>query len=679
MIGLAVTGDDGKPLPQYTKLTPSAYQPPKEVIELFARDQTDYGLAWRLQHRPFDEFDGISLLQRSRLDQQTFGAYVGAQYFPQHKRWRWRGRKNTARNKLINILSHMIAGMLYPLVTASNEENEDDKMSARVMRIIVENHLRKAGYEMKFLYMVLSALVNPASIVKVEYVEAWQRIKENGNVREAIDTFLTGLMLRIVPIDQFLISDFYTGDVQNQAFVVEVDRISYDKARKIWGHNPDFKYVQAGKTRIFLAGQEHLTLFDIEWTEGDRTSVQVITVYRRDEDLQTTWVGGVFMGNTTNVYNTNPFSHRRMSLIEDEWVSVPIYPFAKMFAEPIDPTGRFFYGKSAAFKEYWDDQTQNKMHQLLVDGTYLDVFKPMFISGLAKADSTVIAPGAVIGMPAQGTATMFGLGPNLPAAYQALTKQEQDMSDSTQNQPIPSGETPQGVTATAVVQQQNQARFQLGVLGLVVADLVRQVGELTVDCTIQHTVTAEVDASTPGSLRLKNKTILAKGKERGQDITNKIVFTDKFMGKKMSQKQKDDYEWKLWHEAGGKSAKTVIYHVNPFRFARMVYSLFVDPDQIVNHAMGNSRLQKMAAFQMLTDPRVAPFTDQKNVVDDFVIEEFSDGDPDRYKAKGNVNDAMSAVMGQGQPGQGQPGQPQPKQPTPSPVGGAALPAASSLM
>lgn len=661
MIGLAVTDEQGKPLPQYTKLTPSAYNPGPEVTKLFAQCQTDYGLAWRLQHRPFDEFDGISLLQRSRLDQQTFGAYVGAQYFPQHKRWRWRGRKNTARNKLIGILAHMIAGMLYPLVTASNEENEMDKMTARVMRIIVENHLRKANYEYKFLYMILSALVNPAAIVKVEYVEAWQRIKENGKVEEVLDAFLTGLLLRIVPIDQFLVSDFYTPDVQSQAFVVEVDRISYDKARKIWGHHEDFKYVIAGKTRIFLAGQEHQTLYDIEWTEGDRTSVQVITVYYRDEDLQATWVGGVFMGNKENVYNTNPFTHRRMSLIGDDWKSIPIYPFAKMYAEPIDPTGRFFYGKSAAFKEYWDDQTQNKMHQLLVDGTYLDVFKPMFITGLAKADSTVIAPGAVIGMPPGGTANMFGLGPNLSAAYQALQKQETDMSESTQDK-IMQGQTTPGVTATQSIQAQNQARLNLGVLGLMTADLIKQVGELTIDCTIQHTVAHEIDASVPDELRLKEKTLLAKGKERGKEVTNRIVFTDKFMGKKMTKQQKDDYEWKLWEDAGGMETDQVIYHVNPYNFARMQYAMYVDPDQIVNHAMGNNRMQKIAAFQMLSDPRVAPFVDMKTVVDDFVIEEWSDGDPDRYKAKGNVNDMMGAVMGQ-------PGQGQPQQTPPSPVGG----------
>jgi hypothetical protein len=69
-------------------VTQSAYQPNDEVKKLFAGCQRDYHLAWMLQHRAFDEFDGVSLLERARVDQQTFGASVGAQYTPEHKRWR---------------------------------------------------------------------------------------------------------------------------------------------------------------------------------------------------------------------------------------------------------------------------------------------------------------------------------------------------------------------------------------------------------------------------------------------------------------------------------------------------------------------------------------------------------------------------------------------------------------
>lgn len=676
MIGTLITDKNGKPV-QGEKLTPSKYEPPKEVLDLFAKCQIDYQRAYALQHRPFDEFDGMSLLERAKKDQQTFGAFVGAEYLPSQKRWRWRGRKNTARNKLISILAHMIAGMLYPLVNAQNKESEPDKMSARVMRIIVEDHLKKANYEIKFLYMILSALVNPAVLVEVLYLEAYQRIKEElpsgeMQVTEAIDLLLTGLNLNIVAIDQLLLSDFFVNDIQKQPLLIRVNRLPWDTARKIYagryyqGDKDLFDYVQPGKTRVFIAGQENATLFDVDWTEADANSVQVLTFYYRDEDLELDWVGGVGMFNYTNPMNSNRFKHRRMSLIEDEWKSIPIYPFAKSFYEPIDPTGRFAYGKSGAFKEYWDDASINHAYRLLQDGMTLEVIKPLFISGVSKVDDIVIAPGAVAGMPANANVTPWSMSPNLKGAMDVLMKNEQDMSESTQDR-IMSGNPTPGVTATQSIQAQNQARLQLGVFGIMTADLIKQIGELVVDCVIQHTLAGELDMTVPEALQLKYRTILAKTKDKGRDVTNRIYFKSDLVGRPMTDKQKDDYEWKLWDDKGGEDQ--VIYHVNPHKFARLNYSMTVDPDQIVNHAMGNDRQQKLLKYQMLTQQFVYPFTDQKAVADD-VIEEFSDGDPDRFKTKGNAgaNSMMSAITGQG--GEPQPGQPTP--PVPSPMGAPAV-------
>lgn len=653
MIGNLITDVSGKPLENYTKLTKSSYQPSDEVLKLFSRIQTDYQKAYSLQHRTFDEFDGYSLLQRTKMDQETFSAYVGAQYIPQQKRWRWKGRKNTARNKLIGILAHMLSGMLFPLVNAQNEENESDKTTAKVMRILVEEHLRKADYQTKFLYIVLSALVNSAVFIEIDYVIAFQTIKEqlkNGtvNITQAVDTFLSGLAMNIVPVDQLLLADFYTGNIQYQPYIIRMNRISYDQARKIYARRffdvdgkDQFDYVEAGKTRIMLAGQESQTLFDIQWTESDSSSVQILTASYRDEDLEVTFVGGVFMGNQDNPYNTNPFSHRRMSLINDEWKSIPIYQYAKSGFEPIDPSGRFAYFKSGAFKEYWDDATQNKMHQLLVDGTYLDVIKPMFISGLTKADSTVIAPGATVGTPPGSQVTPFQLGPNLVGAMNAMKKQEEDMSESTQDK-IMQGSADPNVTATASIQAQNQARIFLGVFGVMMADLITQIGYLTMDCIIQHTTQGQVDATIPESLGLKPKTILAKGKEKGKDITNKIVFTDAFMDKPMTLQQIDEYEWKLNKKQG---KDNILYEVNPYRFARTIYSFYMDATDITDTAMGNNKQKKLVAFQMFANPIVSPYVDMKEVVDEFVIEEYGGSNPDRFKVKGNVNAMMGAVVG----------------------------------
>lgn len=690
MIGNLPIGKDGKPVDSQS-LTRSAYQPPQQVLEVWAKCQDDYQRAYNLQHRPFDEFDGVSLLERARLDQQTFGAWVGAQYIPEHKRWRWRGRKNTARNKLISILANMLAGMLYPLVSATNDEDKPDKLSARIMRIIVENHLKKANYEMKFLYMVLSALVNPAVFVEVPYYVAYQRIKEEMpsgkmKVTEAVDTILSGLNLNILQIDQLLLGDFYTNDIQQQPHIVKIRRIPYDTARSIYADKriydgvDQFDYVQAGKTRVLLSGNESQTLYDLEWTEGDRNAVQEVIFQYRPDDMEFTFVSGVFMGNQEDIYNSNRFEHRRMSLIGDEWKSIPVYNVAKTYYEPIDPTGRFAYGKSGAFKEYWDDRSINHAYQLLQDGMTLEVIRPLFISGVAKVDNIVIAPGAATGMPQGATVTPWSMNPGLPQAMNVLMKNESDMSDSTRIDPVGSRPTP-GVPATQTVQAMNQAAKQLSVFGAMIADLLRQVGELVIDCTIQHTLSGELDSTIPTALQLKYKTILATTKEKGKEVTNRIHFKSNLIGKKMSQKQKTDYEWKLWKDKGGDDQ--VVYHVNPYKFARTMYSMRVDADEIVNHAMGNDRQQTILRYQMLTQPFVYPFTNQQALADD-VIEEFSDGDPDRLKkgqqaGGGSVNDMMNSVMGSGggQGGPPQGGKAGPSGPTPAMMG-PAVSAASPL-
>lgn len=650
------------------KLSVSAYNPPEEVKKLFAQVQKDYNIAWRLQHRSFDEFDGVSLLERAKLDQQTFSAYVGAKVEPISKQWRWKGRKNTARNKVIGILAHLISGMLFPYCYAYNTENEEDEMTAKVMRILIEDHLKKADYEMKFLYMCTSALVNPAVHVEIEYVEAMQRIKEKMSdgkykVTEVVDEFLSGIGLNILPIDQILPADFYTNDIQRQPNMTRVRRISYDEAREIYANKyfidgkDQFDFVSAGMTRIILAGQEHQTLYDIEWTEADANYVQEITIQYRPEDLEVVFVGGVFMGNYEDIYNSNPFKHRRVSLIGNEWKSIPIYPYAKTGFEPLDPTGRFYYYKSACFKEFWDDAAQNRMHQIAYDGTYLDVIKPLFLTGVAKVDQTVMVPGATIGMPLGADVKPYQLGPNLAAALNMMRVEQEDMSESTQDKQQGGGAQP-GVTATASLKAEQNAQVILGVFGTMIADLIRQIGDLTVDCIIQHTTVGEIDATIPQSLNMKYKMIMAQGKDGGKDITNKIQFDSSMVDQDLSKEKADALEWDMFWKAGGQDSRTVHYRVNPYKFARTQFSVYIDPSQIISRAMGTDTLRKDRAFNLLMDPRVAPFVNQQAVVDKFVIDEYSDGNPDEFKKTpeqtaqdqqaqqaGGGNDLLKNIMG----------------------------------
>lgn len=684
MIGSIITDPEtGLPLDHNgNAVAKSAYQPPKPIMDLFSRCQGDYGVAWQLQHRPFDEFDGISLLQRANLDQQTFGAYVGAEFVAKNNRWRWRGRKNTARNKIIGVLAQIVAGMLIPTVYATDDQQNESRDCAKAMRILVQEHLRRADYEIKFIYMMLSALVNPATFVNVEYVQKMQSVKvrmADGTLKleQAIDELMSGLTLNVVPIDELLLGDFFTFNMQAQPFMIRVRRISYDVARGIYGGRffdkapegatelglnvlPDgtvdrFDFVQAGKTRVFMATQEGQTLYDVDWTEGDRNMLQEATFYYRGEDLQIPWVGGVFFGNfdpeyPDDLYNANPFNHRRMTQVGTGWGSMPVYPFAKSGYEPLDPQMRFAYYKSAAFKEFWDDATLNMAHRLTVDGMHLDVLKPILISGIAKYDSSVIAPGAVASLPQGATVAPYSLGPNLAAAMKVLSQQEDDLSSSTL-MPILTGELGQRLSGPVYAAAIQNAKRLLNVSGSLAADLLRQIGELAIDCIIINTTVGEANEELPGALGMKFQTMLARGKDKGRDVVNKIVMTDKYIGRLMTSDEKLEQEWELWKQAGGPSKNAVrIWEINPYQFARRRYSCFVDVEEFVSRASGTDEARKDKALAVLTSPAVAPFTDPEAVVTDFAIEEYGGNDPDRYKKKGGANaDAIMGMMGMDKP------------------------------
>jgi hypothetical protein len=265
-------------------------------------------------------------------------------------------------------------------------------------------------------------------------------------------------------------------------------------------------------------------------------------------------------------------------------------------------------------------------------------------------------------MPMGSTVTPYQLSPNLVAALNMMRTEQDDMSESTQDKQQ-GGVTEKGVTATASMKAEQNARVILGVLGVMVANLVKQIGELTIDCIIQHTTVGEIDATIPESLRMKFKTITTRTKEGGQDLTHKIEFDSNMVGQDLSKEKASDLEWDMFNKAGGINSKQRHWKINPYKFARTQFSINVDPDQIISRSMGTDQLRKDRAFNLLADPRVSPYVNMPAVIDEFILKEFTT-DPDKFKktpeeiqqeqqnqqgvqTKPQGNEMLNSVMGQG--------------------------------
>jgi len=146
---------------------------------------------------------------------------------------------------------------------------------------------------------------------------------------------------------------------------------------------------------------------------------------------------------------------------------------------------------------------------------------------------------------------------------------------------------------------------------------------------------------------MKYKMHIMEGKDGGKDVTNKIQFSTDLMGDKLSKEELNKREWEMFQKAGGLTSRQRNYVVNPYKFARTRFSLFIDPSLITSRSMGTDQLKNDRAFNILMDPRVMPFIDPQAVVDKFVLDEYSDGDPDQFKKKTPPgSDMLNQVMGQ---------------------------------
>lgn len=628
---------------------------PEDVKRLWEQVRQDYFKAYALQNRPFEEFDMLSLLQRMNLDQQTWGAFVGANYSPSDQSWRWQGRKNTARNKIIGILAHVVSAMLYPFVYAYNEDNKEDELTARVMRILIENHLKKTKYEDKFLFMMCSALVNPAVFAQVECVEALQKIKYKRDgqwmTEEVIDEVLSGIHLNLVPVDQMMLADFYTSDIQSQPYIIKVRRLSYNEAKSIyggkytWNGQDVFDSVMKGDmTQAVGAGRNYQTIYNIDWTLADQEFVQEITAYYKAEDLEVTFVGGVLMGEYNDVYNTNPFKKRRLTTNKKgEYVTMPVYPFAKTGFEPIDPNRRFAYYKSAAFKEFWDDASLNRAFQLAQDSSYLGAFPPSMITGITgPMDGSIMIPGYTFGAPKDATLTPAFQQKNIASLQYLMQKNEDDMSLSTQDA-LQSGVAQPGITATASLKAEQNAKIMMTLFANMISSLVKDIGQLYVDDVLLHTTQGEIDATIPDNLNIKYKTIRLQSKENGKDVNNVVKFDPNMSLPTFNKSKADELEWKLYNENGKDNPDTYSYIVDPYKFAKAQFTVYVDPQVIVSRSLGTDTLKKERLLNYAINPAIAPFLNVKEVVEKLVIDELAEGDPDKFKA--DENQLANAMFG----------------------------------
>ncbi len=545
------------------------YDPSDAVKQRTAQVMRDFQLADEIRNKPYPEFNWLSLIDRLNLDQTSYNQYPGERSRDPAEAWKSLAFRPIVRNKIISIAAHITATIIYPKVYAQNDRDEEDRDGAQVMRDIMEWVADQCDYDKTFLYSVIAALVNPASVIHTEFAEKYRDIKVikgdgTWEIKKVLDELFSGFQDALVPVDELWISNMYEHNIQKQPYLIWRRVIDFATAKAKYGDNDHFKYIKPGVQYLYADDQG---LFYEEFDQNlQERLVEEVIYYNRLGDLQLVFLNGCLMSDVDQP-NTRVDK---------------LYPFVKGGYELFDD-GRFFYYKSLAFKMAGDEEVVNTAYRMVVDGTYLQIMPPAVVFGPDEINSTIIAPGVVTTLSnADGNSSFqtVATNNNLTAGYNLIEKVEASLNESSADV-LQSGQASGGnQTAYEISKLDQNARVMLGLFGKMIGFMVKDFGRLRVGDIIQHLTVGDAAnlLSKEGKMKFHTFIIPEKtidGKTKSRRIEFDMGMPDELTKNELMEMSQeiDDSEREL-------NDNVQIYKVNPTLFRNLKFKLSIQPEAI---------------------------------------------------------------------------------------------------
>ncbi len=600
---------------------------------------------------PRREFNDLSVLSRSMVDQMSFNIYQpnNGQAYPGDvvQTWKSHAMRPIVRNKVMSIAAHIASRMLFPKVFARNNQSESQEDAAVVMRDLIEFASDQNEYSKQTLFAVITACFNPVSIVHAEYAEAYRTIKttkkDGGgwNTEEILDEDRSGFTLTPVPVDELYIEDFYTPDIQKQDKLIWRRVQTYAAMQAKYGHHENFKYVKPGMQVIY--NDANVGFYNVYDPNLRGSLCEEVIFYCKSLDLQLYLVNGVMLCDPDQ---PNPRLDKK-------------HPFIAFGYENLDE-GRCFYKKSLAFKMQPDADIINTLYPLIIDGTYLNLMPPLIISGEEEIGSDVVVPGVVTTLTnPEGSVTPLRVGQDIRSGMETLFKVEESINESVDTN-MNVGRTTTNYNVSA---QRQRIQELLGPFTAMLSDYVRQYGELVSSDIIQHLTLPEVSKIIDNGELIFKTFVVNDRKTDGGTKSRKINF-DHTLPEEVTPEEEMSKSYDILKEQGGEESSEEIYKVNPTIFRDLKYKITCSPDVITPMS---EELQKAMGLELfdrsLQLPALGVNVDLEQVTKDFLfgINPDSMNDVNKYfKEPAPAMPGLPQMNPQAQPANVAP--PQPGQP-----------------
>jgi len=594
----------------------SSYQPSVEAKAATSEVMKDYQTGQENQTRPRQEFNDRSILTEIDVNQKAFNSYVPPKSDDPDMSWRAQTVRPITRNKLISIASHVTATILYPGVFAQNPDDQEDKDSAQVMKDLMQWTIDNSNYPRAFISAVIGMLVDPYTVVNVEYLEVMRKVKEmkedgTWTSKEILDEVMSGFCTNILPAKEILFANFYEPNIQRQRFIIRQRYLDHEDAKSLHSHHANFKYVKPGVLSVFDEGTD--TFYNVVDDEMKGIFDHEVTYWNRSQDLELTFVNGVLVCDPE-------YPNRRKD---------KKYPFAHGGYEPLG-NGTSFCFKSAANKLGSDQDIVDTLYNMILDGTFLSLMPPMALYGSEEVDSSVFIPGMVTSF--RDVNTKFEtIGPrvDLRAGLETISGVERSMSESG-GDAARAGNTQGGTrTAREVLLLEKNAQVALGLFGKMVRFLVEDIGDLMIGDILQHMTVGEV--SEISDVMAFNSFILPDQNIKGKSVTKKIEFVNPADYPDTSNEDASlQASFGVLKKEGGMGSDKKLYMVNPEIFRDRKYKTRISADDF---NPPSKALEKALSLEAYDRAIQNPTLDQEAVTREFLIDVYRPGQSDRFIKK----------------------------------------------
>jgi len=604
------------------------YRPSDKEKEAIALIRKSFGIGHQNMFTPRREFNDLSLVERLSVDQMSFNTYQpnngNGNEGDVMNSWRSNAISPVVRNKSISIAAHATARLIFPKVFAENENSEEDQSAAIVMEDLMEWRGRQSGYSRTFLNSVIAALYSPAAILHTEYVEATRVVHEIGDdgkyiKKEIIDDEFSGFQDSVVPCNELYIENFYEHNIQRQGFLIWRKVITYSAALAKYGNKyENFKHVRGGL--IMMYDDANSAFYYVYDTNLTGELCEEITFYNRSLDLQLTMVNGVLL---TEADNCNPRLDKR-------------YPFTKTGYEKID-SGQFFYYKSLVFKMGPDEKIINELYPMIIDGTYLSVFPPMFARGGEEIGSDVIVPGAVTTLSSpDADLKAINMSSNLAAGMKTMQDVMKSISQTSVDPQQQGDSSPGTKTAFEVSRLEQNAATDMKLFMQMIGFAVEDYGKLAMSDIIQYMTVGQVqdiEGMDDEGMQLRFQSFILPDRQgENGSKTRKIEFDMYLPNEPITQDQYLEMSYDILEKEGGPDSKKELWKVNPELWRKNKYGLIVSPD--ILHPL-SEEIERAFLLEEYDRAIQNPLANQENVFKDFLLYAYpkSRKNPEKYIAQ----------------------------------------------